>query len=411
MKKLLLSCFAFLPVVASAQGTCNEAGNLLIYSNYDGGDITIDIDQDIPDIRIGICSYEAIDIEITGDYVDNVTQVLYAGYDSGSGTSISGVDAAITDILLYPPATIDDPDGYPYIICAYDCDTDYVPGGCNTVEQVTDYFQVELGGTLRYSFMQYGVWSGGDYLMSEGGNCCYGAPTECFIDITAGKDPVICSGENTLLVASGGDTYTWSPMDGIDCSGDCATVTASPAGTTTYIITGTDSDGCFGYDTITVYVDPTPEASITVSNDTAYASGGVSYQWLLDGVVLPGENGVFIVAPETGNYSVIVTSAQGCSDTSATATVVVEQPQGLADLWSGIQVYPVPTDAHINIEWNSNLPIAQCLLFDQQGKLIHRTTPTQQNSCTIPVESLEAGVYLLQIDMGGKLMRRSVVIQ
>lgn len=156
MKKLLLSCFALFPVAAFAQGTCNEAGNLIIYSNYDGGDITIDIDQDIPDIRIGICSYEAIDIEITGDYVDNVTQVLYAGYDSGSGTSISGVDAAITDILLYPPATITDPDGYPYIICAYECDTDYVPGGCNTVEQVTDYFQVELGRHL--ALFLYAVW-------------------------------------------------------------------------------------------------------------------------------------------------------------------------------------------------------------------------------------------------------------
>ena len=82
---------------------CNPGGNVLIYTNYDGGDITIDIDEDIPDIRIGICSYESISIEITGDFVDNVTQVLYAGYDDDGTTSISGVPSGITDILLYPP--------------------------------------------------------------------------------------------------------------------------------------------------------------------------------------------------------------------------------------------------------------------------------------------------------------------
>ena len=72
-----------------------------------------------------------------------------------------------------------------------------------------------------------------------------------------------------------------------DCTGDCAEVNASPETTTTYVVFGTDADGCFSYDTITVYVNETPDAGITVSNDTAFASGGVSYQWLLDGDLYP----------------------------------------------------------------------------------------------------------------------------
>ncbi|HMX04187.1 MAG TPA: hypothetical protein PKE14_05920, partial [Chitinophagales bacterium] len=82
-----------------AQGVCNPAGNVIIYSNYDGGNMTINIDENIPDLHIGICSYESINVTFTGAYVDNITEVLYAGYDNDGTTSITGVDAGIADIL------------------------------------------------------------------------------------------------------------------------------------------------------------------------------------------------------------------------------------------------------------------------------------------------------------------------
>lgn len=54
---LLLSiCVSFF-VQLQAQGTCNPAANIIIYANYDGGNLTIDIDENVPDIRIGICTY------------------------------------------------------------------------------------------------------------------------------------------------------------------------------------------------------------------------------------------------------------------------------------------------------------------------------------------------------------------
>ncbi|MBP9704700.1 MAG: PKD domain-containing protein [Chitinophagales bacterium] len=193
--KPILPAILFLIIFYStsfSQGICDPGGNIIIYSNYDGGTLNIDIDEDIPNIRIGICSYESVTINITGTYIDNVVEVLYAGYDSDGSTEVTGVSSGIVDILLYPPATISDPDGYPYIICAYDCDTLYVPGGCNTVEQLTDYFLTELTGTFRYSYMQYGIWSG-TYDISDGGNCCYGGlyePAPVDVGISAISTPV-----------------------------------------------------------------------------------------------------------------------------------------------------------------------------------------------------------------------------
>lgn len=415
MRKLLLffTCI-FLIYTSRGQGICNEGGSILLYSNYDGGTLNINIDENIPDIRIGLCSYESITVNITGTYADNVSSVVYAGYDDDGTTSVSGVDAAIVDIRLYPAVTMDDPDGYGFMICAYDCDTDFVPGGCNTVDQLTDYFLEEWpDADLRFSQLQYGTWGGSTFTMSSGGNCCLGAETSCFIDIELGKDAIICAGESETLVAMGATTYSWTPSDGIDCVAPCATVTASPEVTTEYIVTGTDADGCFGTDTIIVYVNPVPDALLTVAGDTLSTSGGVSYIWLLDGEVIPGASGPIYIAGETGNYSVIVTTAQGCSDTSALATVIVEVPQSIVHQNDNlIRVYPIPATEVLIVEWASAIPATQVQLFNLSGSLCYDAYPTAGAKIPIPVGQLENGTYLLLIHCSnGTVIRYPVVLQ
>lgn len=156
MKQLLYAAciIALCPTAVFAQGICDPSGNIIIFSNYDGGTLNLEIDEDIPNLRIGICSYESVTVNISGDYSENVEEVVYAGYDADDVSAVTGVPPAIVEILVIPPATLDDPDGYPYIICAYECDTDYVPGGCNTVEQVTDFFSpnsAARSGTAIYN--------------------------------------------------------------------------------------------------------------------------------------------------------------------------------------------------------------------------------------------------------------------
>ncbi len=158
--------------------SCDPNGNLIIYSNYDGGVLNINVDQNIPNLKIGICSYEGVTINIAGTYVGNVTAVRYAGYNganahcsmSAINTTINGVPAGITSINIYPPSTIIVPNGSSNIVCAYQCNLGN-NGGCNTTGQVAHYFLTHLGGTLRYQMAQYGCWSG-TQLVSTGGNCC-----------------------------------------------------------------------------------------------------------------------------------------------------------------------------------------------------------------------------------------------
>lgn len=401
MKRLLPLLFlGSISVVVSAQGICNEAGNLIIYSNYDGGDLVINIDENIPDIRIGLCSYESMFVEITGPYSDNVTEVVYAGYDDDGTTYVLGVDDAIVDIRLYPAVTLDDPDGYGSMICAYDCDSDFVPGGCNTVDQLTDYFVTEWpDAPLRFSQLQYGTWGGSTFDISDGGNCCFGVDEECFIAIEAGKDAVICEGESDILIVTGGDEYSWFPETGIDCVEPCSTVTVSPTETTEYIVTGFDADGCYGSDTVVVYVNENPDVTISLDGTTLSASGGVTYIWLQDGVEIPGSTGPFYTVTESGNYSVVAISAQGCSDTSDVIIIEINPPQDIEEsdksVWTAI--YPNPAIDQLTVSIDPAWQVQSVTILGTDGRLQIQEETGQFESYTLSLSGLPAGTYLLQL--------------
>jgi len=79
------------------------------------------------------------------------------------------------------------------------------------------------------------------------------------VDYCTGADPI-------EIVASGAVFYTWSPNIAVNANGD--TALASPSSTTTYMVTGMDSAGCSGSETITVNVFTSPVVTATSSNDT-----------------------------------------------------------------------------------------------------------------------------------------------
>jgi hypothetical protein len=166
-----------------AQPLCNAAGNVVIFSNYDGGALTINVNVNIPNLKIGICSYEFSRITITGPFAGNVTAVRYIGFNANNGhcglsmpftSTITGVPAGITSFVIAPPAPLANPNGWNSMICAYSCSTTSNQGGCNTVDQVSAYFMGVFGGALRFHRVQYGCW--GNQSISAGGNCCIGIP-------------------------------------------------------------------------------------------------------------------------------------------------------------------------------------------------------------------------------------------
>jgi len=200
---------AAIPFILRAQGVwCYPQARLVIFSNYDGGRLTINVDEDIPDLHIGVVSYEFARIGITGPYAGNVAAVHYAGYDGDSDhcntggvltTSVLGVPPSIVSINFAPPASIGDSFGWPSIICGYSCEEGQDQGGCNTAQQVTAYFQSLWGLAPRFHRTQYDCWEG-DWFISQGGNCCAGALSTGLDPVNASRSPLAWSSGDQLLV-------------------------------------------------------------------------------------------------------------------------------------------------------------------------------------------------------------------
>jgi gliding motility-associated-like protein len=144
------------------------------------------------------------------------------------------------------------------------------------------------------------------------------------ITVTAVPD-TICAGSSTTLTAGGGTNYTWC------CGlGAGSPVTVTPAGTTTYVVTGTDGNGCSNTASVLVTLNGRPTITITATANpicsgnttTLTASGGSSYLW--SGSL--GTANPLIVSPlVTTLYTVTVTNGMGCTN-SDTITVIIGIP-------------------------------------------------------------------------------------
>jgi hypothetical protein len=143
----------------------------------------------------------------------------------------------------------------------------------------------------------------------------------------------ICAGQAATLTASGGVSYVWSPATGLSATTG-TTVTASPATSTVYSVTGTGANGCTNTATAAVAVNALPTATITASSATTFCQGGsvvltantgagLSYQWFNNATSISGATSSTNTANASGSYTVVVTNASTCSSTSAATVVTV----------------------------------------------------------------------------------------
>ncbi|MAB48839.1 MAG: hypothetical protein CMC05_09430 [Flavobacteriaceae bacterium] len=134
----------------------------------------------------------------------------------------------------------------------------------------------------------------------------------------AGEDVEICSGEETVLTASGGVSYTWNTGE------TSAQITVSPNTTTTYTVTVEDGFGNSDSDSVTVTVNDSP--TLTVTEDLTIVEGE-SIQLTISGastyVWSTGEtsNTINVSPNETTTYTVIGTTATCSSEAQVTVTV------------------------------------------------------------------------------------------
>ena len=108
--------------------------------------------------------------------------------------------------------------------------------------------------------------------------------------ISISGNTVLCSGESTTLTASEAISYSWS-----NGSSD-ASINVSPTATTTYSVTGTNSQGCMANASTTVTVNYATNNTITETACESYTWHGQTYT-------------------QSGTYTYAYTNDNGCSST------------------------------------------------------------------------------------------------
>ncbi len=220
-------------------------------------------------------------------------------------------------------------------------------------------------------------------------------------NVNAGNDTSFCIGNSTLLNAAGAVSYIWS-------NGLTNGNTVSPVVTTSYLVTGTDVNGCVNSDQLTLTINPLPIVNAGIDQTvcegdqvTLNASGANSYTWNNG-----SPNGSTIISsPGTSIYTVVGTSSFGCENSDQIQVIVNSLPiieagqdQELCENTSIL----LSASGGTSYMWNNNAVNNQAF-YPPIGTTIYSVTGTSAQGCTNsdqltvvvhPLPQLQAGIDL-----------------
>lgn len=196
----------------------------------------------------------------------------------------------------------------------------------------------------------------------------------------------------TLDAGSGFATYLWS-------NGATTQTISVPGGTaTSYSVTVTAIGGCGeGSDTVIVVPIPAPPVpTITQNLDELTASGSGSFQWYLNGAPITGATNATYTMTQNGTYTVVVTSANGCSSTSQQFVVTNVGIHSLS-VSNGLMLFPNPSEgANITIQLMNGTLLKTIRVSDISGRVVFEEQPNQYRRI-LDLSAFPKGMYLIEV--------------
>ena len=291
----------------------------------------------VPSIDLGndiaICQGSAIDLSITniGDYIwstGETTQAITVTPSSSQLFSVTFTDvnncSSTDEINIDVTASLNILTSNDTSACIGSVVNLSASGGVNYTWSTganTPNTTVSVANSNTYYYVT----------VDDGGNCSnidsilvayYPSP-----NINAGNDITICSGETVVLSATGANQYVW------DNGTISANNSVSPLSTTSYTVTGTDINGCFSSDNVTVSIATDISLSISHSPEivcpgeqvilTTNIIGGIPpYTIKLDdGTIISPP--LILVPEQTSVINLTVESASCNTSISASDTIKV----------------------------------------------------------------------------------------
>ena len=159
--------------------------------------------------------------------------------------------------------------------------------------------------------------------------------------------------------------------------------------------------GCDSVVTLTLLFDSLPHPTVTRSGDTLQTQVFTAYQWLFGGAEVSNGTTQSIIIQQNGNYSVVVTGLNGCSDTSAVLSVTTLGVLNVTSAY-GVKLYPNPNTGSFILEFTDDA-VRDVEITDAVGRTVMASTKVsrQQN---FNLEEMTAGVYIVRINQQGQVL-------
>ncbi len=139
-----------------------------------------------------------------------------------------------------------------------------------------------------------------------------------------------------------------------------------------------------------------------------------TYEWRLNGNIIPGATQKVHEATESGTYSVLVGNTAGCKTLSDN---IIHGKVGLSDVFANtnIQIYPNPTlDGEVRIDWQGLVvDQAHIAVMDMLGRIVFEkdVKVAGEQGASIDLSAQSGGIYFITLSAEGNSMTRKVQYQ
>jgi glucose/arabinose dehydrogenase len=215
-------------------------------------------------------------------------------------------------------------------------------------------------------------------------------PSAVVTDYTCGVE----NGAVDITITAGTAPFTFDWSSG-ETTEDITDIT-EPG---TYTLTVEDAAGCSR--SITVTINDIPPFIATLNEDAGVltATPGTSWQWYLDGEIIAGATEQSYTPSSSGNYSCMVTDANGCSVMTPEFNVFVgiENEQ-----WHiAYSINPNPATDNLNLQITGARIDSHWYITDLMGNIVWQSDVIGQgdHAININIDSFPAGMYFMRSDV------------
>lgn len=211
-----------------------------------------------------------------------------------------------------------------------------------------------------------------------------------------------CAGGNVQLSAPAGTNYNWSTTE---TSQD---ITADASGT--YWTTYTDGNLCL-VTTDSVVVNEFPAAQVpvvTAQGVTLQSTPAATYQWYKDGILLSDDTNQVITPLHTGNYTVVITDANGCEASSAPYYVFLV---GLAHVSGNVSLFTcIMINQQLKIEMDKGTS-GTLQITNSSGQLLYTNSiESKRGFQTIDISNFASGIYFVSFLSDSQMQTEKIII-